>query len=362
MTNNIYIHVPFCQSKCDYCVFFSQTDLNLIEPYLAKIERDCKEIQQKFGRKFDTLYIGGGTPTLLNEFQLERFFVVLSQCFDLQEFREISIESNPETLNRVKIDILQNHVSRVSMGVQSFNPKLREILGRHTSNQAIMTAIELINESKIENFNLDLIYAIPTQKAKDFEKDLEQVRQANATHLSAYNLTIEEQSKLAKRICKIDDNLSIEMHHLVKNFLPFKQYEISNYAIADAFKCQHNINIWQGGKLIGLGPSASSFDGINRYTNSSSIRKWLNDEDIEFDIITQEARMNEIFAVNLRTVAGWNKNDFEKIYPNKFEFFRKKCLQLQNDYPKLLEVTTGKIYLTSQGLLFWDEIFMEFLD
>ena len=361
MVDNLYIHIPFCRKKCDYCSFFSVTDNSLGDKFLAKLISDIARTADLYGKKFKTLYIGGGTPTLLTEKQLEMLFAGLERYLDLKSFEEISIETNPESLNREKLAIVEAYVNRISMGVQSFNENLRKILGRDCSNTSIYRAIELIGESKIKNFNIDLIYAIPAQTIKDFEYDINEVKKAGAKHLSCYNLTIEEQTRLAGKNIKIDEDSALELYNVAVSNGFFKQYEVSNYAISEEFQCRHNKNIWQGGTLLGLGPAASSFDGEKRFTQSSSIENYLADKGVEYDIISFEERRNEIFAINLRTCMGWSRAEFEKLYPNAFDLYLQKVAELSLQYPQAFDYSLNHIRLTAEGLLFWDTIAMEIL-
>ena len=361
MIKNLYIHIPFCRSKCDYCAFFSITDTTDCDNFLKKLIADIEKSIDLYGNKFETLYIGGGTPTLLRENQLEFLFAQLDKLLNLKNFKEISIESNPETITREKLAIIGSYANRLSMGVQSFNANLRQILGRNCSNQAIYQAIELINNSSIKNFNIDLIYAIPSQTIEDFEFDLEQVKKANAHHLSCYNLTIEEQTKLASRDIVIDENLAVELYQTAINNPYYQQYEVSNYATSPEFQCLHNKNIWQGDTLLGFGPAASSFDGENRFTQSYSLIDYMQDKNIDYDIISPEERRNEIFAVNLRTCKGWEREIFEKKYPDTFDFYIEKIKILAKVNPNFFDYSSNHIRLTPKGLLFWDEIASELL-
>ena len=361
MFENLYIHIPFCRKKCDYCAFFSVTDYSQCDRVLTKIIEDIRKQCELNGKKFDTLYLGGGTPTLLSEKQLEYLFANLDDILTLKNLSEISIEANPETLTKGKIAILSNYVNRLSMGVQSFNADLRKILGRDCSNQAISQAIDLIHNSSIKNFNIDLIYAIPSQTAADFIADINEAQKAEATHLSCYNLTIEEQTALAAKDISIDEDKSCELYQIAVNNTYFKQYEVSNYAINEQYQCRHNKNIWRGGTLLGIGPAASSFDGKNRFTQSYSIDDYLHDKAIDYDIISEIERRNEIFAVNLRTCAGWTRSDFESIYPDAFDFYLAKIRESAKIYPDFFDYDSNHIALTSQGLLFWDEVASELL-
>ncbi|MDD2479988.1 MAG: radical SAM family heme chaperone HemW [Victivallaceae bacterium] len=362
MGENLYIHVPFCSSKCDYCAFYSivTADNMQITQWLDKIieQLDSAELE----KPLETIFIGGGTPTALSEANLECLFKAL--CRFTGNNTEISIESNPETISSEKIELLAKYITRISMGVQTFNPQLREKLGRRCSDQAINSAIKCIRAVPNLKFNIDLIYAIPGQTLEDWESDLNRVIASGVDHVSCYNLSIEEGTALVARLGEnntIDDELSIKMWNTANKILSaagMPRYEISNYA-ADENQCRHNRNIWYGGRYLGLGPAASSFNGRDRWTQVYSLSEWLEGQVAELDIIASEARINEIFSIGLRTVAGWKREQWERVYTLKY------CLRswaeltatinvLPQPVRNLFKVTEDQIKLTKHGLNFWD--------
>ena len=353
---NYYIHIPFCQSKCGYCAFYSVTGCgsNEIEAFLNKIKQELEHCSEAA----DTIYIGGGTPTHLSAKQLEKLFAIIAGV-PRKENCEISIESNPETLDADKVSLISEHVTRISLGIQSFDGTLRRTLGRISSDTAIYRAVELIQNVQIPHFNCDLIYGIPGSNCNQWQRDLELVIKCGVDHVSCYNLTPEEQSLLGGTFI-IDNDMAFDMYNLAGQILSdngINRYEISNYASGNA-ECRHNVNIWRGGRLAAFGPSASGFDGVNRYTAADDINLWLAGKAPEYDVITPVSRCREIFAVNLRSVEGWHKNMWSSFenrvsWQEMINFF---TLAMETVPEQFYIIENDTVKLSSQGLLYWNDI------
>ncbi len=358
---NLYIHIPFCKRKCSYCAFYSATDCSALQRG-AYIERIGEELRRADTSQFETIYIGGGTPTLLETPELENLLKILHREIDFAKIKEFSVESNPETLTLDKIIMLQNYgVSRLSMGVQSFMEKHRLTLGRITSQSALENALKLLQSRPFKHFNIDLIYGIPAQTLEDFCSDLKRVYEAGCDHFSAYNLTLEEQTVLAGEGIVLDEDAALEMYEAAGNFKPYCRYEISNYSLNENSQCLHNRNIWRGETLLGIGPSAASFDGVDRRTQVEDLELFMRYESPEIDRISAEERQNEIFLVNLRTVDGWTKAMWEKKFPFSWEKMLQKSTDVAKLYDGCFETDETSVRLSAKGLLFWNEISMEFL-
>lgn len=358
---NLYIHIPFCKRKCDYCAFYSETDCT-VQQKSAYINKICDLLDTSDTSSVETIYIGGGTPTLLEFELLEKLLKNLHKCIDFSKIKEFSIESNPETLDMDKIILLQDHgVSRLSMGVQSFSQKHRLTLGRHTAQEAIENVLKLLQRKPFRHFNIDLIYGIPFQKTEDFAADLKRVYEVGCDHFSAYNLTVEEQTALAGEGIEIDDDAACEMYETAGNFKPYSRYEISNYALDENSQCLHNKNIWQGDTLLGLGAAAASFDGVDRRIQVEDIERFMQGAEPEKDTISIEERQNEIFAVNLRTVRGWDKEQWEKKFPFSWDKMLQKVENIAKLYDDCFVISNANIRLSCKGLLFWNEISTELL-
>lgn len=348
MHRNLYIHVPFCRSKCAYCAFYSTVGADE-----ALIGRWLDRILDQYWKKVaphtpETVFIGGGTPTILPEKQLERL------CMAFESRRETTIETNPETLTPAKAAILRDHVTRISMGVQSFNSDFRRILGRQTACKAIDDAVKIIRGMPWQ-FNIDLIYGIPGQTLDDWRDDLLRALDCGVNHMSCYNLTLEEGTALAATCGRdqiVDDELAADMWLMAGEILGgagLMRYEISNYARPGA-ECLHNSAVWYGEAYLGLGPTACSFDGTDRHIETASLEDWLAGKPPETDRIDARLRRNEIFAFGLRTTAGWRRaqwGDWDEILDD----FRRLRLPAE-----LMVIEPDRIHLTGQGLLLWDSI------
>ncbi len=361
---NVYIHIPFCSRKCDYCSFFSvpSPDKKLIDAYLNRLEEDLAEANLSIPVK--TIYLGGGTPSLLSCVQLERFYAMIKKYVPLLPSAEISMECNPETLDPEKGEIILNFVNRLSIGVQSFNHKLRVKLGRHSKDSEIEAALSSLRGRQIKDFNIDLIYGIPGQSLKEWEQDLEIAAAHDISHISCYCLTIEEGTPLAQAFTGenlVDDEITAEMWSLTGAFLEsrkIRRYEISNYAKPGA-ECIHNMNVWYGQPYLGLGPSSTSFDGKDRWTQPASLEKWLTGQAPEMDIIDPEYRMAEIFIIGLRTVDGWNNKRWQNVFLQKnmyidWSTMLERAFRVKELHPDLMNVSEDNISLTEKGLLFWN--------
>lgn len=351
---NCYIHVPFCASKCGYCAFYSETSApeGLIDVYLDKLEQSMVQ------ETLSTLYVGGGTPTLLNEKQLCRFIRILEDKFTFIPEAERSIEANPETLTGEKITVLRQFFTRISLGVQSFNGSLRKKIGRQCSDEALKNSLQMVKDAGFPHWNCDLIYSLPDESIDEWEQDLHYAGSCGADHISCYSLTPERSSRLGSTF-EVDDERELMMYDRAGEILEsygIRRYEISNYACNGA-ECRHNQNVWRGGLLRGYGPTAADFDGCDRHIEVESLDLWLAGEQPETDHISPAARLNEIFAINLRTVDGWCKTDWEAV-PNADTWCRrvKIAKKTAEKFPDCLQITDNRIKLSAKGLLYWNDI------
>ena len=382
--DRLYIHVPFCQNKCSYCAFhsvpISNTD-TLVKQYLTKLEEDIKE-SSHLASPLQSIFIGGGTPSFLSNNDLEKLFTIISDNFTIAEQAEISIENNPESLTEEKIKIISNFANRVSIGVQSFNENHLSIIGRTGNNQSIHNIIDTFVKNNINNISIDLIYGIPIQTTKDWEKELETALELPIKHLSVYTLTFEEGTQLYSdynaKLSK-QDEITAEMWELTAEILSpkFYRYEISNYS-KPGYECKHNLDIWFGGKYLGQGPTASSFDGKIRWTEQK-LNRWLEYKQPDIDELPYHKRLREIFVMGLRTTYGWiieeqQNGDVLLLAPHfksKFIIEKQDWKVLYNKFValnknKLLEIDDRnsnkiKISPTPKGLLFWNEVAMEII-
>ena len=350
---NLYIHVPFCNGKCDYCAFYSEAEVkdDLAEQWLKKISSDLLEHDLSVPLK--TIYLGGGTPTALPP-EILRGLMKLIQSLPVVPDVEITSECNPGSLTQEKAEIISGTINRVSMGVQSFQPDLLKKIGRRTSPEQVDRTVDFLrNISGIKRIGMDLICALPDQTLQQWEADLTRAVSYHPEHISAYMLIPEPGTPFTGKYGEeppLSEDLQAEMWELAGKFLDshgMPRYEISNHALPDG-ECRHNQNIWHGESYLGLGPSACSFDGANRFTNAAPLSEWLKGASPEWDIVTPDIREREVFMMGLRTVRGWTKNEFN------WQKFLPELQQLETD--GLISLSENVVKPTKQGLLCWNTI------
>ncbi|QGG47909.1 radical SAM family heme chaperone HemW [Heliorestis convoluta] len=279
----IYIHLPFCQSKCYYCDFYSHRST---EAERARYERAIllhveRVFGQSYGRKSpspSTLFLGGGTPSLMDPSFLDRLMKLLRSYFQLPLDFEVTVEANPGTLTEESLyGWVKAGCNRLSLGLQAFQPRLLRYLGRPHSSEEIVKAVESAREKGLDNFSFDLIYGIPGQNPEDWLSTLEKVLELHPKHLSLYNLKIEEGTMFSRWQEKgllevVSEEIEVLMYEKAVTILEkkgFRQYELSNFALP-GYECRHNMNYWQRGDYLGFGSGAVSMEGLRRWT-------WLQD-------------------------------------------------------------------------------------
>ena len=330
--------------------------------YLQKISSEF-DASSGSCREIESVYIGGGTPSFFSVKELEMLFSMIMGKFRILPSAEFSIECNPETLDPEKAALLATYVNRVSLGAQSFDEARRQVLGRRGSPESIGYAISLLRRAGLRNLGLDLIYAVPGQGLDDWRRELEASVALGVTHISAYALTLEEGSRLAKdaKIHLPSDELAAEMWEFAGEFLScagFQRYEISNYA-RPSFECSHNDAIWHGASYLGSGPAASSFDGVRRWTQVASLAKWTEGAAPEMDEISPFRRAREIFVMGLRTASGWHLSDFRT--RTNFDFCEWKTEWEPLVKEGLLAWHDEILRPTQRGMLCWDGVAETFL-
>lgn len=359
--NRLYIHVPFCLRKCDYCAFYSEANAQpaLLKRYLDYLAGEM-QIQAQKCSELTSIYIGGGTPSIFPESYIFRLFEIIRRHFKIDSNAEITIECNPENLIPGKVTVIAEHANRISLGIQSFNKESRKFIGRQGKLNTIYKGIDLLIANGLENIGCDLIYAIPGQNLADWQQELKIVTDLPIKHISAYSLTYEEGTRLneRKQIESIEEHLDKEADmweetQLFLNEKGFSRYEISNYSLPE-YQCLHNTGIWFGDTYLGLGPAASSFDGKIRWTYPASLKKWLNGAEPEIDKIPPEKRAREVFAMGLRTTAGWDTNLFQQktSYDCK-NWLPEMAIFIDNN---MLILGKDRIRCSEKGLLLWNEI------
>jgi len=316
---HLYVHIPFCPRICPYCNFYKETsDRNRTQAFLDAllVELD-RRLDQMSIWKLETIFFGGGTPSALSVKQLEFILSGLRQRLDLSNIREWTLEMNPATVSLEKAKMICDFgVNRISMGVQSWNPKILETLGRvHTAQQA-ERSFEILRDAGFKNLNLDFIFGVPGQSALEWEETLEKTIGLEPEHISAYCLTYEEDTDFFRRFSQGELTQDIErdaaFYELTMAILEqagYCQYEISNYA-RHGFECLHNLGYWLGHNYLGLGPSAFSTVGSRRWKNTPDTSRYIEQiraeiEPVAFEeMLSGEIRRVEEIAFGLRTSIG----------------------------------------------------------
>jgi len=335
----IYIHIPFCKNKCAYCDFFSISNFKQKEEFLKALLIEL-DLQKNYihNESIDTIYFGGGTPTVFNKNELQTILKTIYSNFTISVNPEITIEANPDDLNENYLKELKNiGINRMSIGVQSFNDTdLKLMKRRHNSEQAkkvILTAQEV----GFDNISIDLIYGLPNMLLVDLEKNIDILLNLNIQHISAYHLTIEPKTvfkKLfdSKKINLPTDEESVSQFQLIiekTKKSKFLHYEISNFA-KEGFISKHNSNYWKQIKYLGIGPSAHSYNLTSRQWNISNLNEYIleiSKGNIPFEIenLTTTDRYNDYIVTSLRTMWGINLRTIEKEYGKLyFEFILKE--------------------------------------
>jgi len=373
-TSGIYIHIPFCKSKCIYCDFYSVAGQDeKIDNFVNTLTREIETyIVDTSNWSFDTIFIGGGTPSLLNANQMEKIIDALSKKYNLSNVKEFTIEANPDEAPSEKLkDFYSLGINRLSIGVQSFKPELLQFLTRIHSVEDVFRTFQSARDSGFENINCDLIYNIPGQSLKDWQFDLNTVVKLNPEHISAYSLTVEQNTKLYELVLNNNVQMPKDEKHLEFNSISFEllkkhdfiQYEISNYSKSNK-ECLHNLHYWDNDYYLGFGPSAHGYDGNKRWNNYSNLDKYISliensKSPIEkSEDLTETEKINEIIGFGLRMTKGF---EISRIPPHLKNQFDKQLKQTQVKFPKMIINENNRIKLTQKGMNFADAIAVEMI-
>ncbi len=355
---NLYVHVPFCAGKCDYCAFYSEPapDGESLRRWLDRILLQLDDNAPHL-KNAETVYFGGGTPSLLPDKVLKRLFAAVREA--APNALEISVEANPFTVTPGKAAVLTSFANRISLGVQSFDPALLEAVGRRIhAGPGPEEAVRNLRNAGLHNLGLDLMYGLPGETPGLWLHDLERALELAPEHISAYSVTPEPGTPFARRIAgqPEDDALSESMWEqagVILGAAGLPRYEISNYA-RPGFESRHNSNVWHGQTYLGLGPSACSFDGTDRWTQASDLRAWLSGTPPETDRIPRRARLGEILMMGLRTVRGWTRREFEEAAGCGWDVFSEQLAGLAER--GLVTLSADTIAPTERGLSFWNDV------
>ena len=364
----LYIHIPFCKSRCIYCGFYSTTGLALREAYTDAV---CQELAMRGSAEtVNTIYLGGGTPSQLSIRQLHRIFDAIYKYNKVSAAAEVTIECNPDDVTtEFSKGISLLPVNRVSMGAQTFNDeRLHFLRRRHTSAQVEYT-VDQLREAGIGNISIDLMYGFPQETLEDWKSDIDKALSLDVEHLSSYCLMIEEGTVLYKQMkanrsaYSIDEELEREMYELLIDKLAakgYKHYEISNFA-KSGYRSRHNSSYWNGTPYIGIGAAAHSFDLETRSWNIADINRYIEgirqgERKYESETLNGDTRYNDMVTVALRTCEGLDLSLLSEQY-------RRYCLKNARRFIDggLLAIDNQRLHLTRKGLFVSDMVMSELM-
>ena len=367
----IYLHIPFCKQKCHYCGFHFSTTY---EKYRGRmIDAMIKELQfhaPQFTETINTIYFGGGTPSLLTEIEMDQLLNAIQKHYFIPPTVEITLEANPDDFTKAKVSTWKKAgINRLSIGIQSFQEEDLRIMNRAHHVEDALNAVVLAREAGFENLSVDLMFALPSLDNEAWIKNVQTAIDLKIPHISCYNLTVEEQSAIKKLIADkrfppVSEERGIEQFQIVMEMLSnagYEQYELSNYALPGA-RSKHNSNYWTGENYLGIGPSAHSFLKGKRSFNVAHNMRYIQGAEInqfnrKHENLSTENRYNEFILTRLRTIEGVPLELVSELFPQEI-----KAAQMglnQNIESKNLRVENGSLQLTNQGKLLADQIAME---
>lgn len=365
----IYIHIPFCRNKCNYCNFYSIESIDGIRDFLSALKTEI-HLQKNFfsGEAISTIYLGGGTPSVLHKDQINQIITEIATNFSISETPEITIEVNPNDINKIYVNSLkQTSINRISIGTQSFYDSDLIYLGRiHNAKQAI-DSIHLFQAAGFENISIDLIYGIPNQTNSAWKKNIETAVSHNIKHISAYALTVENTTPLfrsiqQKKTISPEEESAAEHFEILMDVMKqneYIHYEISNFC-KENFYSKHNSSYWNQEKYLGLGPSAHSYDRNTRHWNTSSVKTYklhLEKGILPYtsETLTDIDKYNEYILTRLRTIWGIDPNKIYDLFgETRYSTFKKAADHFCEE--GLLFKNSNTYTLSENGKLFADKI------
>ncbi len=366
--SGIYIHIPFCKTKCSYCDFYSVANAAIMDDFiralLLEIELRKDELPNE---KVSSIYFGGGTPSQLSTSNINRILQKLHSVFSVSHDCELTLEANPDDLNDAYLNELkQTSVNRLSIGIQSFDDSILKMMRRRHNALEGINSVKKSFDAGFENISIDLIYGIDGMSDQYWEKQIVEATSLPVLHLSAYHLGIEEGTLLYRKlkdgqIQKIDEKSSFVQYKILietARKFGFEQYEISNFA-KDNKISRHNSSYWNRTPYLGFGPSAHSLIGNTRIINPPNVKEYIKAFNIlkpvfETDVLSETDIINETIMLGLRTVKGVNLTDFLNNFgPNEYNFLLVKTGKLNPDYYK---IASDYLSLTPAGMFVSDSI------
>ena len=367
--SSIYIHIPFCKSRCIYCDFFSTTQLSLRHQYVDAL---CKEValtdQYLGGDTIHSIYFGGGTPSQLSVEQIHHILNTIAQHHPITPDCETTIELNPDDVTPAYVEGLRHlHINRISLGIQTFHDATLQFIQRRHSAQEAIDAVRLLQSSGYDNISIDLMFGFPEETLDDWQNDINQALQLNVQHLSAYSLMYEAGTRLyemltSHHIQEIDEDCSRDMYRLLMKQMKdagFEHYEISNFAKPNYYS-RHNSSYWNNTHYLGLGAGAHSYNGSCRQSNICNLKQYIDgitrqQPVVEVETLTKDQQYNEMVMTRLRTCKGLQLDEIKTLFgPTYYDHLIKAAAPYYNI--GLLKNTDGNLILTPKGIYVSNDI------
>lgn len=361
----LYIHIPFCLSKCAYCGFYSQPSLKRKSEFLEALNREIASRRDCLhDERIETVYFGGGTPSILSIEELRSIFDKLHDTFEIAQDAEVTLEANPDTLSKEYLNGLRSlGVNRLSIGIQSFFDNDLKYLCRRHQSEHVLQSVNWAKEVGFSNISVDLIYGLPTSNEEQWNRNLDLFFELNVPHLSAYTLTLEPNSILTKQIeqgkvSPVNEDDAVRDYEILCRRAAengFLHYEISNFC-RPGMHSRHNSSYWFGVPYAGFGPSAHSYDGVSRQWNVASVERYIqSDQSYEREQLTQEQQYDEYVMLRLRTQWGVDLKYMKREMGERFSTYCER--QAQPLIAKnLLSQTREFLYLDDNQMLFADGV------
>ena len=309
----VYFHIPFCKRLCGYCDFYRSVKLKYMPQVVEAMHAELQSQHDFIGDKtIRTIYFGGGTPSLLAPSEIERFVEQVKTLFDCSELVEVTVEVNPDDITPEFVaELRKTSVNRISMGVQSLNDKCLQFMGRRHSAEQAVEAVRVLQGAGYDNISIDVIFGVPGFGLAELNDTLQRILAMNVQHISAYHLTIEENTRFGRMMergefFEIDDSCSESYFLSVHNSLTeagFEHYEVSNYALA-GYRSKHNSSYWQGVEYLGIGPGAHSFNGAMRRWCDQPIEEYVEGAEYGSETLSERDKLNEYVMTSLRCSEG----------------------------------------------------------
>ena len=365
----LYIHVPFCKRKCNYCDFFSVCDFGYAERYVQVLVREIKSYKREPRLELSSVFFGGGTPTLLSGKQIEAIMLSVRESFNVSPNAEITTEANPGTVDREKLSHLYSlGFNRISFGLQSIHENELKILGRIHTFDEFLTSYNMARSVGFSNINVDLMYGIPCQTAESLRQTLERVIALSPEHISAYGLIIEPGTPFFERKDELhlpsedEERAMYDECVMTLDGAGYSHYEISNYA-KPGFECRHNLVYWRNGEYIGVGADATSYFQRIRFSNTRSFSEYFSNECEKYrrSEPSNDADVRYEYAMmRLRLKEGMSLSEYKKLFGLDFLSGKEELINklLENGY---ISLRNGSISLTDSGMYVSNSILVELL-